>query len=1035
MGGIDGMLVSQRSGAMRGWSGQRALLVLGLLIVGHALLATVLASAASPAPALEIIDVSVAPLAVGPGEPVTVETNVHNPSNQEAEFGIVLLVDEVPEEEQAVSLPARATRTLRFTVVRAEPGPHVVRVGPHAATFQVLSAQFVIRDLSVNPPAVAPGEPVTILATVENVGAAHGMFQVPLVIDGSVVDVRTDLLHAGQSTVVSFETIPKASGSYTVLVGDLAGAFTAVSPAFDVRILSSIRISHPTTTSTDEAGASLDIPQDVVTLSAASDAVEVTLPVALSPGDTLGSFRDSVSGIVYDGATLVIPLRDAVYREVARLVVTPGLIAGQGTHARLTADKLRLVVPDTPLNLPPSALSVEPVSFGMELPLKDLKLDTPLSLTPGLRPAPGILARVELQARAQARTVAEVVASATVEIPASLSREPGTVATVAFGVPSSWLESVNAEALEVARIEESGAVELSPISEMVPADGQTLLKAEVSDGRGIFVLLVLSAGAPPEISQVVLSESATIVGVPLEIRALVEAVEGEAVPANAVLWVNREPVAVEPVQSLEDGSRAALFYLTVRTPGEYALAGEETDAIVRAGVRDVLGHAQVFYFNISPQQAAPGESVEVAATVGNVGPRIVVSEVILLVNNVPTEKQLLAITAGDVADVRFDLTRQREGVYEVSLLNARGAFTLVTEPTPASFQVTDLKVEPATVDPGQPVTVTFTLKNTGELEGSYQIRVFLNRLEEERRELPVSGLTTLPLTFPLQPKGEGIFTVEVAGLRRTFVVVSPEQRSDLVLQTLSVDPPTVAGGEPVVVTVDIRNRATESAAGVLTALVNGEIVGQRELVVDGRGTTQETFFLSEETPGLYQVEVRQGLSADVVTSVLKGEFLVTRKQAPASWEIFRLEVTPQPARPHEALSVSFLLSNLGEQKGEVTVTVEVDGVREIEETLRVGPQTTQPVTFPLEGRPEGTYIVAVNGIEVQFHVVGTTEEPTPTEEPEETPVVGVTPSEVTAEEEEKEKPWMTAILVAVLAAVIGVVYGFFRWRRAGRSTG
>ena len=155
--------------------------------MGHALLTMAIVSAASPLPSLEIIDVSVPSLAVNPGEPLQVEANVLNTSDQDAEFSVILLVDEVPEEERLVHMPAGATRTLRFHVVRSEPGVHAVRVGPHTATFQVLSAQFLLQDLSVDPPVVVPGDPIIVRATVENVGHASGIFQVPLAIDGEVV--------------------------------------------------------------------------------------------------------------------------------------------------------------------------------------------------------------------------------------------------------------------------------------------------------------------------------------------------------------------------------------------------------------------------------------------------------------------------------------------------------------------------------------------------------------------------------------------------------------------------------------------------------------------------------------------------------------------------------------------------------------------------------------------------------------------------------------------------------------------------------
>ena len=1016
--GVGGM-GSRHISAMMGWTG-----LLGLLVTGHILLGAALGFAASPAPTLEVVDVSVAPLAVSPGEPVTVVAEVANPSNQSTEFTVVLLVDEIPEEQREVALPGGARRSLRFSVVRAQPGAHVVRIGPHAASFQVFSAQFAVRDLSINPPVVAPREPITVLATVENIGPSPGLFQVPLALDGAIVDVRSLFLPAGHSTVVPFETTPKTSGSYAVVVGDRPGVFTVVHPAFDVSIPSSIRISLPTTTSSDEAGASPAISQDMVTLSTASRPLEVTLPVEVSSGNTLASFRDTVSGIVYDGTTLLIPLRDLLYREVARLVVTPALVTNEGSTVRITAESVRLVVPDSPLQFPPATASVAPLSFSIEAPVAALRLDSPLRLTPGIRPASKVLAAIELEARARARTIVEVIASAALEVPASVPRNTGDVPVVVFGVPPDWLEMVGIQNVEVALIKRSGLVELFPVSEIAPMGAQSFVKAEVSEVDGIFILVVLSKSPPPQISQLVLSSLVTIANVPVEARAIAEVQQGAAGPANAVLWVNDEPVAVEPVVTLEDGARAAVFYLKVKAPGTYFIAVEGVETQLEAGLRDVLGHAQVLQLSINPETVAPGEPVEVVATVANAGPRVVVSKASLLVNGAPADQRLLEISAGEVAEVRFHLTRDREGVYEVALLNARGAFTVFMEPSPASFEVTALRVEPPTVEPDQPVTATVTLENTGEQDGTYLARIFLNRSEEERREISIGGLTALQVTFSLQPQGDGIFTVEVAGLRRDFVVVPSKQRSDLVLQTLTVKPTTVAGGEPVVVTLNIRNRATTSASGVMSLLVNEEVVAQRDLEVEPRGTTSETFVLTEDTLGLYQVEARQGLSPDIVTDVLKGQFLVTRKRSPASWQISRLEVVPQPAQPQEPLSLSFLLSNLGQQEGEITITVAVDGMPELEQKLRVGPETTRQVALPLQGRPEGTYVVAVNESEIPFTVVGVAEEP-PVPEPT-APVTEDVP------EEQASGLWLFATAVAALVALVGAVYGLTRWRRAHR---
>ncbi|MDO8750651.1 MAG: hypothetical protein Q7K03_05855 [Dehalococcoidia bacterium] len=1018
------MIFSNRSNAIRGQRGRWSMALLALGVLSCALLLLGQAEADSFLPSLEVEDVSVAPSVTSPGEPVQVEANVHNPSAQEAQFEVVLRVDDLSEEVRAVRLPAGATQTLRFTVVRSEPGAHVARVGSQAATFQVLSPQFVVRDLYVDPPVAAVGESILVRATVENAGSARGMYEVPLAIDGVVVDIRNGLLDVGQTGTVAFETVPKAPGSYTVLVGDAPGSITVVSPAFDLRIASSIRISLPTSSAADKDGNRLAITQDVVGLLTTANTIVVTLPAALPPGKTLGYFRDSTSGIAYEGGVVTIPLRNPAYKEMARLVVITSLIAGDGTGVKLTSGKLMLVVPDTLLQIPTSAAVVEPVTFGMEIPLAGLKLDVPVRLTPGLRPGAKARAAVELEARKKAQTLVQVVAAATVEAPfQGLGGQDG-LATVSFGVPSAWLPSVGSGTLEVALVKATGGVELSPISETVPAGTQTVLKAKVSQGEGTFALVWLSQGPPPKTRNVVMAAPVAVVGVPMEVRAVAEAAPGGPLLSNAVLLVNNEPVAVERVQVLKDGSSASIFYLILRTPGAYSLTVEGSEAKLKAGVGDVLGHIQVSQMSVSPQKASPGQPVELKATVSNVGPRLVASQAQLLVNGVPTEQRWLALSPGETTGVSFQLVGRREGTYQVALLNARGEFVVAREATPASIQATDLRVEPSTVEPGKPVIVTIVVKNRGELKGTYLARLFVEKREVARREITIDGLTTLPATFPFQPQGEGVFSVEAGGLSQYFAVISSALRSDLVLESLEVDPPTVAGGEQVVATITIRNRAFTSASGVIAVFVNGELVTQREVTLGSRGRTQERVVFSRDTPGMYQVEVRQGVSADAISDVLKAQFLVTRRQSAASWEISRLEVLPQPAAPQEPLIVSFLLSNLGQQEGEFTVLAQVDGVQEAQQTVRVGPQTTLQVSLPLRGRPSGSYVLDVSGTQTRFTVGAGVQG---------TPVAGTTPGQTATER--RVSPWIPLGVSGALAVIGGLTYWLYRSRRKDDTAG
>ncbi|MBI4199000.1 MAG: hypothetical protein HY535_00805 [Chloroflexi bacterium] len=910
----------------------------------------------------EVLGVVVMSLAVNPGEPVPVEVTVQNPLTREVEFGIALLVDEVPQEERRVRLPGQASRTLRFAVTRSQPGVHVVRLGPHAATFQVLSADVQVRELSVVPGVAAPGEVVALRATVENVGAAPGVYQVPLIVEGEVREVRSGLLGVGEKVTAAFELRARGPGSYSVLVGAVHAAYTVVGPLFDVALPSQLPLSVVTTSARGAGGEPLAITREVVSLGSGSEGV-IMLPVALPPGAKLASFSDEVSGVAYDGETLKLPLRDAEYREVVRLEVQPAAVTGEGSRARVAVGSLRLVILETTLPLADSPPAPGPVTFGGDFPLSRLDPGMVTRLTPGRRPPAEALARLEVVARDQGYTV-EAVALATLEM--SLPEAGAQAGRVTFGIPSSSVGAV--EELAVAHLSAEGNARFYPVSNATQREGRTLVDAAVDRAGGTFLLVRRFRAPRVTVERIILSPSVGPVGVPIEVRAVAAASGDVRENTHALLRVDGRPLALEPWRLGADGVRSATFVLTLESPGVFTVDVEGRTASLTVALPDVTGQVQVVTLSITPTETRPRQPIEVLATAANVGPRPAVAEVVLLVNDFPIVSRSVVIGSGELLGLRFRWVPERPGLYTIGLLNARGTVRVVVPPVPAAFEVTELRVEPETIPPGASATATFLLRNVGEESGVYRGRVFLNQQLVWEGELTVEGLTTLPVSVPVQPGGRGLFTVSVAGRQRELVVVSAEERSPLVLETVTVWPPTVPGGEPVTVAVMLRNRSSTPAKGVVTVLVNGEREGEREVEVGGEQSTQEVFSVARQEPGLYQVDVRQGVIAQVVTSARQGQFLVTRQRTPPSLEVSRVEVLPQPAAPFQSGDVNVLLANLGEQDGVFTLSVSVSGQVEEQREVALAGQTSRVLTLTLAGRAAGTYDVEVQGVKVQWTV-------------------------------------------------------------------
>lgn len=97
---------------------------------------------------------------------------------------------------------------------------------------------FEVTSLNISPDDVAPGQEVTISATVENVGQGEGIYEATLTIDGEAVDMKRVSLSPGSRQAVSFSLMKDKVGSYRVGIDGLEDVLKVVEPAaFEVASL------------------------------------------------------------------------------------------------------------------------------------------------------------------------------------------------------------------------------------------------------------------------------------------------------------------------------------------------------------------------------------------------------------------------------------------------------------------------------------------------------------------------------------------------------------------------------------------------------------------------------------------------------------------------------------------------------------------------------------------------------------------------------------------------------------------------------
>jgi hypothetical protein len=176
------------------------------------------------------------------------------------------------------------------------------------------------------------------------------------------------------------------------------------------------------------------------------------------------------------------------------------------------------------------------------------------------------------------------------------------------------------------------------------------------------------------------------------------------------------------------------------------------------------------------------------------------------------------------------------------------------------------------------------------------------------------------------------------------------------VSTLTVSPATVDIGETVTISVLVTNTGGLTGSYEVTLKVDEVAVATQEVTVDGGASQEVTFTTTKDAAGTYAVDVN-GL-AD--TFVVRGA---------AVFRTTQLSISPAEVEIEEQITISAVVTNVGEAWDIYTVTLQINGVIEATEyvTLDAGQATT--VTFTVVKDLPGIYEVEVSGLTGSFTVV------------------------------------------------------------------
>ena len=207
--------------------------------------------------------------------------------------------------------------------------------------------------------------------------------------------------------------------------------------------------------------------------------------------------------------------------------------------------------------------------------------------------------------------------------------------------------------------------------------------------------------------------------------------------------------------------------------GTYALTIAETETGHEIGT-DVTVEAPAVVVTdaeLSATEIVAGKSVDVTATVENLGEADHETEISLTVDDETVATEIVVLGPGESTDVIFTETFDDTGEFAIAVQGVDAGTLTVTEP---DIQVTAADVDETDVEVGESVEVTATVENLGDADGEKNLALSVDGIDVDVESVSVAAGETETVTFTHSFDEEGTFELAVNAAIAGEVTVTEE---------------------------------------------------------------------------------------------------------------------------------------------------------------------------------------------------------------------------------------------------------------------
>ena len=383
---------------------------------------------------------------------------------------------------------------------------------------------------------------------------------------------------------------------------------------------------------------------------------------------------------------------------------------------------------------------------------------------------------------------------------------------------------------------------------------------------------------------------------------------------------------------------------------------------------------------ITPELVEPGESVTTSVDLVNDGGISGSFSVVLKVKGpgdlaaIPISAQSVTLAKGEQQTVRFFVPTEEEGRFEIQIQDASGAvltgaFDVFKKADPANIGFSDLIIDPKLARPGESVTVSMDVQNSGDEGGTVGVEFRVNQVLKELRSVFVDGNATTTVTFEFVPPTSDTYTVQLIDRDElvdpsdgTFVAEVFVKPAEFKLDTIPGVPLVsllqALPDEALSITFLLFNNGELPGDITLDLLIGGQLVESRTLTVSELSLEQGIFTTTAPSvAGTYSVVVQ----AEGVESVQDEFIVISVPDAEGFILIESIQVSSTTVAPGDSVTVTLVLRNPTSFAAEDTFSVNLDGAPFDSVVVALGPGESATRTFDITESALGTHEVDIDG--------------------------------------------------------------------------